>query len=71
MFRAIVSILSVVSLVGCYASGKPPEDAKAAFGNVEHGTGKVLEGTGNLINAGVHSADKSWQTEEERKKGEQ
>ena len=46
------------------------EQRIAAFKNVEYGTGKALEGTGRLVNAGVNSADNSWQTKDEQRRGE-
>ena len=67
---ATLSTLSALVFSGCYASGRPPESAKAAGENIEYGAGKTLEGTGKLIGAGVNSADKAWQTPEERRRGE-
>ena len=61
----------LVTMTGCYASGRPPENVNAAAKNVEVGTGKVLEGTGNLVEAGVNSAEADWKTPEDRRRRNQ
>ena len=63
---ALIGALSSALLSGCYASGRPPESARAAAKNVEYGAGKVIEGTGKLITAGVDSIDRGWTTPAER-----
>ncbi|MCC6953295.1 MAG: hypothetical protein IT290_04190 [Deltaproteobacteria bacterium] len=60
-----------ITVSGCYASGRPPEDARAAAKNVEVGTGKLLEGTGDLVEAGVNSAEEDWKTPQDRRRSQE
>ena len=66
MKKLLLTLILGTFAFGCSPrTGKPHPEVKETFKSVEYGTGKLLEGTGNLIKAGVGSAKEGWKTGDE------
>lgn len=66
MGKLLFTLILISFALGCsHRTGRPNPEVKETFKSVEYGTGKLLEGTGNLIKAGVGSAKEGWKTGDE------